>query len=342
MRAISDAVLELYDMGTLTRLFYSQMMGGSPVYNADWGYWTSSSVVDGWTLSGVTQARERGSGNIADSETSVKQTTATGTLTLDARWRRYLYDMRGYTVTLYCPVLCDTASAARLNLYAGANNYSSYHSGTSTRWELLSVEVAIAKDAADIYPQLVKDTAGSVVYWGMPFMLGGPVATNYPIPLQLMPDGPSAVYLSPPRPFRQDDLASGRGTLDLKQIRHRGTASNFNLLKHHDEDTTTLLGELDFGHRPVAQGRRMWAIADGPLTVPTTTTATTNLECTYSESLLIATLAARKLLERDMERVPPDVRRTHADRISRLTRDFNELSVGAGAARDVAPLPWTW
>src|SRR3990167_9428792 len=130
LRAIQDAISESYDRGWLARPVWMRMVGGSPLYNADFSYWTSATVVDGWTATTTTPARERASINLALSETSVALTTAAGYLALSPQWKRYLWDLLGQTLTLYCLVRTSAASSAPLSLYTRSNNYSSYHSGS--------------------------------------------------------------------------------------------------------------------------------------------------------------------------------------------------------------------
>ena len=51
--AIVDTVNRLHDEGSLVRQIVSTgLVSGSPLYNAGWDYWTSSSVVDGWARNG--------------------------------------------------------------------------------------------------------------------------------------------------------------------------------------------------------------------------------------------------------------------------------------------------
>ena len=120
--------------------------------------------------------------------------------------------------------------------------------------------------------------------------------------------------------------------------------ADFGFFKHHDENTTTEIGILDLStsKRIPADGMHMWVIGDGPLTVPATATGTENLEVTESESLLLATLAARKLLEASMPELPISLQSQYADRVARLTRNFELLAGGAGRTRGVAAMPLRW
>jgi len=130
LRALQDAILKLYDSGTLSRDFWMRMLGGSPIYNADFSYWTSSTAVDGWTATSTSVARIRASTNLALSETSVRLHTASGRLDLDPIWQRYLNDFKGSTVNFYCYVRTSATSNARIAIFDGSTvNFSSYHGG---------------------------------------------------------------------------------------------------------------------------------------------------------------------------------------------------------------------
>lgn len=352
LRAIQASIMELYDRGLMVREFFVQMMSGSPLYNSDWSYWNAAATVDGWTVSGSTLARERASQNIAVAETAVKLDTATGTLTLNSRYRRYLEDMKGDTIRLYCPVKCDTASAARINLYNGSNNYSPYHGGTSTEWELLMIEVQTDETDNELYPQLVLDDANATAYFGMPFFwgaggtgtTGGAGVRVYPMPGAIIPERPVDIRRSRVTSWQDDEIASGRATLDVTNFNRLSQVVDFGFRRHHDEDTTTFVALLDFSDtlNPVPAGVRMFVRADSPLTIPTTVTATNNLEVNLTDSLLLATLAAMKLLQRHIARSPASVERKLSVRLGHLTQQFNELTDGAGTERSAAAYALRW
>src|SRR3990167_3201374 len=271
LRAIQDAISESYDRGWLARPVWMRMVGGSPLYNADFSYWTSATVVDGWTATTTTPARERASINLALSETSIALTTAAGYLALSPQWKRYLWDLLGQTLTLYCWVRTSTASSARLNLYTGSNNYSSYHSG-SGQWELLSVEVSTSESATDLEPRLYIDTT-STAYFNLPFLLTPGTRRGaireYPFPWQVMPDGPLSTSLAL-LDVRESALAEGRGLGERRQLGRQVSTLSGILRKHHDEDATGQVGILDFSGspRPHQPATLLWLRGDGPLTIP--------------------------------------------------------------------------
>ena len=341
LEAIQASVLELYDRGLLSRHFWMRAMGGSPLYNADFSYWSSSTAIDGWTASSSSVARERASGNLALSETSARLHTAVGYIGLDDMWQRYLNDYKGDELTLYCWVKCSAGSTARLNLYNGSNNYSSYHGGGGD-WELLHVQVDTSKTDTAIQPRLHIDTT-SQAYFNMPWVATQQSVRTYPFAHQLMPDGPYEV-LETAMGIEEDEVASGRGLGTIRQQDRSRLVLNSRLVKHHDEYTTSQIGGLDFtqSRKAPSDGRLMWWRGDGPLTVPTSSLSSDNLEVTESESLLLATSAAIILLQRAVAGAPASTRETYLSRVQRLADTFDEIAIGAGQSRDVATYSMGW
>jgi len=341
LEAIQASVLELYDRGLLSRHFWMRAMGGSPLYNADFSYWSSSTAIDGWTASSSSVARERASGNLALSETSARLHTAVGYIGLDDMWQRYLNDYKGDELTLYCWVKCSAGSTARLNLYNGSNNYSSYHGGGGD-WELLHVQVDTSKTDTAIQPRLHIDTT-SQAYFNMPWVATQQSVRTYPFAHQLMPDGPYEV-LETAMGIEEDEVASGRGLGTIRQQDRSRLVLNSRLVKHHDENTTSQIGVLDFtqSRKAPSDGRLMWLRGDGPLTVPASSLSSDNLEVTESESLLLATSAAIILLQRAVAGAPASTRETYLSRVQRLADTFDEIAIGAGQSRDVATYSMGW
>ena len=341
LEAVQDAILELYDTGHLSRHFWMRMMGGSPLYNADFSSWSSSTAIDGWTASSSSVARARASEHIVTSETSARLHTAVGYIGLDGKWKRFLNDLKGDSITLYCWVKCAAGSTARLNLYTGSNNYSSYHGGGGD-WELLHVNVDTNKTDTDIQPRLHIDTT-SEAYFNMPWLSCQQIVRSYPFAHSLMPDGPYEV-VETSMGIEENEIASGRGHGDMLQQGKSRPIIDHRLVKHHDEDTTTQLGVLDFtqSRKAPSDARLLWLRGDGPLTVPTSALATTNIEVTESEGLLLATQAAINLLERAAAGSPASTREAYFSRVQRLEATLGDLAQGAGQSRDVASYTMGW
>lgn len=342
LRAIQDSALGLYDRGLLVRQFWLRLAAGSPIYNSDWSYWTSTTVVDGWARNGSGTLAKTVGADTGFNEISLRLSGTADWVGLTAEFQRYLWDFRGYTVTLYCPVKTSTASAGRINLYTGSNNYSPYHGGGGA-WELLSVEVDISATATAVDVRLVNDTTANVDF-GQPFFIGGPPIFEYPFPIGVMPHGPSEVRVSPMR-LEKDAIASGRGHTDQRQLWGRQVVlPDYSFTRFHHEDSTTVYGILDLSKAKSipTDGHRIQVIGDGPLTLPTSATGTTNIEVNQAESLLLATLAAIKLLERALPQRPPSAQAQLRERIAFLTRQFRDIEGGAGQDRGAASLPMRW
>ena len=158
-----------------------------------------------------------------------------------------------------------------------------------------------------------------------------------------MPDGPYEV-LETSMGIEEDEFASGRGHGDIRQQGKARPLIDHRLVKHHDEDTTSQLGVLDFtqSRKAPSDARLLWLRGDGPLTVPTSTLSTSNIEVTESEALLLATQAAINLLERAAAGAPASTRETYFSRVQRLEDTLGGLTQGAGQSRDVASYTMGW
>ena len=71
----------------------------------------------------------------------------------------------------------------------------------------------------------------------------------------------------------------------------------------------------------------------GPLTQPTSDQEA--VEVTLPESLMLAKMAARSLLERRLLQLPLSTRRVYEDMMQRLASDVAALSSGHGQSSDV-------
>ncbi len=339
-RAIQDAGLELYAEGWLTRKFVGYMVAGSPIYNADWGYWDGTSTVDGWTLTTATLTRERASGNTYNSPTSIKLTNPAGSFALDAQWRRFLLDMRGETVTLYCPVKSNTSSSARINFIAnGSNNFSPYHGGGDD-WEILSVEVSLNNTDSDAYPVFLHDVGAATSYFGMPWFERVSEANELPMPTNLLPDGPTSIRAFQ-RNIMEDEIASGRGVIETLSFGSGGRNVTFDYYRHQDEDALTDHGVVIPKATP---GSLLRVFGDGPVTVIADASATqsTAVEVSYSEIMMLAVKAAILLLERAIPKSSTIAKQEFARQISKLETRLANLQSSAGQSTDHAPLPMGW
>jgi len=302
-QSIENSLDQLYDMGLLVREFtFRGIVVGSPVYNANFELWSTTTTVDGWggAGEGVTQTRERSAQHLAGSETTmglVSNDAAEGRLVLADPWKRYLWDMKGNNIKFYCWVKSAYSSHARIGISNGSSiTYSDYHSGDGD-WNLLMAEYSSARSDTDLFPCLaVADTRSG--YFADSWMQGGGDITEYPWPITLAPDGPNAmsvVYSFPSATSIQ------RGTLILP---------------------------LGLPH-----GDRMLMQCTGPFTLPTSDQEA--VEVTLPESLMLAKMAARSLLERRLLQLPLSTRRVYEDMMQRLASDVGALSSGHGQSSDV-------
>lgn len=339
-RALDDAMQILYTEGRLIREFWMWMVAGSPIWNADWSFWDSATVVNGWTLTGSTLARERNSGNTPLTRTAVALSGATGTLDLDAVWRRWLWDFAGETITLYCPVRTSTASKARINLISnGVNNYSAYHSGTN-RWELLSQQLTTGVGDTEIRPQLVNDSATGTAYFGMPW-IKGPNKFELPFNVTLMPSGPRELRAYRPV-YSDNEFATERGSIDVVLMGRPYQVVEFDYRRYHGEASTEFVSVLDLSRSNNAplNGDHLLVLGDGPLTLPAANAD--NVEVTQTESMVLATKAAIILLQKAQTSASEDSRRRYQVRIQQLEQDLDALAPGVVSDRKSAALRLRW
>lgn len=327
--AIDEALMFLYDSGQLVRKLYLPLVSGSPLYNANMMYWTSSSALNGWTATTTTLARQQAASLRWTSEEAARLGTADGTLDLAAPWRRFISHFGNSTVDLYAWVRTSTASNARLRVFDDAGTAiatGTAHSGDG-QWEIITAQAALAAGDLEWYPQVQRYGGGNVDV-GEVWMVGSESVYEYPIPLPMMPDGPDAIYLSS-LDHRIDDKRA--------PPRHRGQrgVSGWTFRKYHGTAEDYEFGVITFDHQPPPHAR-LTVVGDGPFSLPTTDGA--YVELNQMEGLLVAKLAAIKLLEAHMGQIGPTTRAAWADTIQRLTRDVNVLSEGAGTEREAAHL----
>ena len=335
-QAIDSAAHSLFDQGTLLREFWMRsIVVGSPIYNSSFELWGGTTAVDGWIAAGagVAQTRERDSGNIGMSETSMGLASASsseGRLQLDHPWRRYLFDMKGGALTFYCWVKSSTTSHARIGLSNGSTiTYSDYHSGDGD-WELLSVEYGSDVTDTDLIPLLsVATTAKS--YFADCWISGGKLITEYPWPIVVAPDGPSTIRYAMP------GIDKSGKTGDLLQFGHYRSLLDWQFYKSHEMSfpsaTTSQRASLILPPG-MPNGARLRIMAEGPFTLLDAETET--MEVTLPESELVAKSAAKALLERQLLNVNLSTRKKYIERMMLLERDIDILSDGHGQAANVA------
>lgn len=326
--ALDEAMMVAYDRGILVRKHWIHAVSGSPIYNADMSYWTSSSALHGWTATTSTLARSQAAANKWVGENIAQLTTANGNLRLDPTWARFLAEMAGSSVRLNAWMNGTSSGANRAalmeNLSSVANTGN--HEGDSD-WHVVSssfVTLAIAETDITVQIERAAGTSSCSLIW----LEGGNFPDLHPIPIALFPEGPSAIYSYPMRLDTTNARAAVQGS--------RGTPlSGWDFRRYHDEATNVEMGVLEWKKKPPAH-RLLRIEGDGPLTLPTTESGV--VECNQIEGLLLAKMAAIILLERNMHTGSP----RWAARVDRLSRDVERLAEGMGSNQDAAALGPTW
>lgn len=327
--AIDEALMFLYDSGQLVRRLHIPMISGSPIYNSHMAYWTSSSALHGWTETTTTLARQQAAALRWTGEEAARLGTADGTLDLAAPWRRFIAHMGGQSIKLRAWLRTSTASNGRLKIIddsGAALVTGDAHSGDG-EWEVVTAEGTLAAGDIEWYPR-VERYGGANVDVGEVWMETAEPAGEYPFPLPMMPDGPDAIYISPL------DYDSNNKRAVVRPVRGVGL-TGWRWYKYHGTAEDYEYGVITFDRQP-APSARLVVVGDGPFSLPTTDAA--YVEMNQMEALLVAKLAAIKLLETHMGQVGAGTRLAWSEVIGRLTRDINVLSEGAGTERNSAHL----
>ena len=110
-------------------------------------------------------------------------------------------------------------------------------------------------------------------------------------------------------------------------------------VKMHDEAVDVETGLLVW-RAGVPTGRMLWIQGSAPFTLPTTNTGL--IEVDLMESLLVAKVAAVRLLESQPGSLHPSRSRQSAEAVSRLERDIEKLAVGHGDTAGAVSLGPGW
>ena len=326
--AIADAIYTLHDTGDLIREI--QMFGvvaGSPIYNAGFDYWTSSTTPDGWSRNGsATLAKEPAGANTFNSRQSLKVSGSADYIKIDEPWKSWLEDFKGGTIRFYCPALANNASHARIAIYDGSTlTYSSYHSGNGGREILDTGHVTISSTATDLEIRLYNDSTNAV-YFGDMWIEGSNVSVReIPIPLDFISDISLIESLSAATPT---DTTVGK-------YRHMGRGRavyDFNMSDHVDHETTTQYGVLEFtGRIKPANQTRLRITGSGQLSVPASDSGV--IEVSRVEEMLVANLSGALLLERDASQRSDNVAEKLRINSGELRAKTSELTQGIGNRR---------
>lgn len=328
--AIDNALMMLYDEGILVRKVKLMGVTGSPIYNGFPEYWTSSSALHGWTAATFTLTRRSGGNYGWVSETVCDISASTGTLLLDAVWARFLADLAKSSISLYGWLTVSNANHTRLQIIQddGTLNSTTYHSGDG-EWEMVYVESVNLPDTDTQWSVRVQNSLGNVspTYGGM-WITGGFTPSLHPLPIALLPHGPTTVRIGP----LATDTPNTRANVMLQNAQ---SVHGWDWVMWHDEAADDETGCLLWRQKPAA-GRLMLIEGDAPFTLPTADAGV--VELNQIEGLLVAKTAALILLQNNV--VTGDAR--WAQRIAMLQRDIERLAKGAGRSADVATLGPNW
>jgi hypothetical protein len=325
-QALDEALLRVYDMGLIQRPMWLQSVVGSPIYNSDFSYWTSSSALDGWTANTATLSRQQGVAQQWVNANSARLGSSDGTVTLDTTWRRFLTDISagGQSISVHAWVKSGTGSDARINIVpgSGSTSNSSYH-GADSEWQLLSKEgVSIGATDMDWTVQL-EGGAGNAEFNDI-WIEGGQMVPEHPIPSNILPGGPTAIYISPM------ELSTNNASARVRP----GNATpwrDWRWLKYRDEAQDVEYGIIRWLKFP-PKGYRMWVEGSAPLSIPTADTSA--IEVDRMESILVAKMAALDLVERNFDTSQP----RWAKRQGELSRDIAILAEGRGESNKAVAL----
>ena len=323
---------ELYDTGDLVRnAWINHWIIGSPVYNSTFDYWDTATTVDGWTKANgdsgtTTLARLAYSSNhIVPSQFAVRLSgSAGGTLALDYKYQQFLQDLTGDSITIRAWVRTSEASNSRAQLWVDGSAVAStdYHSGDG-QWELVSATAYGVSDSATrigIKLENAKTDAGD---FGAVWVEGGTRIREYPFPIGFAPDGPDSVL------GYSVDINSSNKVSTIRARQMRNIRYEFNRYKFSNDE----LGVLELRDTPHYEGVLRMPVSV-PLTLPTADTD--NVEVSRMDSLLIAKLAAAKLLIKDMMNSPATHRQRAQERAGILMQEVRQLSEGRGATTETA------
>ena len=330
--AINEAMDELYDAGVLVRnIWIDHWLTGSPIYNSTFGYWTSASAVDGWTVGTTSVSRRSSSSDHVVPGQNAVRLAAEGTLTLDDKYAQFLQDLAGDSVKLHAWVRTGSSTNSRAQLLVDGSVVAStdYHSGDG-QWELVSGDAYSIADGATKITVRLHNNAAATGDFGAVWLDGGTSVREYPFPIGLAPSGPDSIssyYVN---------VDTGNKVSTTNPTRLTSTRFGFNQYRYSTDE----IGVIELQSR-TREGRVLRMPTSVPLTLPTTDSD--NIEVTRMDSLLIAKMAAAKLLIKDMMHGPASFRERAQGRAGILMQEVSQLAEGRGAgAADTAPLSPTW
>lgn len=337
LRAAQVAIQLVYDEGVLRRQFWMRMIGGSPIYNADFIAWRDG-LPEGWLREGtVSVTQVKSDENTALSETSVAL-TGTGLLVLAPTWQRFLptyYDNDDFR--LHCWVKASTPAAGiGIRTRGESLAASAFHTGSGA-WELLEVQASLRDDDPKLDLVLIHSDP-SPAYFNMPFVENdSQLVYQYPFPISALPHGPQQVtfgWFHGESDEPKYSMYVGRQSVLVPPrfltSQHPGTDNKFGIL------------DFSLHRRRLHQHQIMLLRGDTALSSPRTILDSTLIEVTDNGALLLASYAAKHLLQRASTGMAPSTVLPYTQRIGELDAQIAMLSEGAGTPRDVATYGLGW
>ena len=239
--------------------------------------------------------------------------------------------MSGDTLTLRAWVRTGTGSNSRANLLVDGSVVAStdYHSGDG-QWELVSADGYNVADTATKIGIQLQNSQAATGDFGAVWLEGGTRIREYPFPIGLAPNGPDAVY------SYHVAVDEGNKVSTINARRMNGVRYSFNKYKYSTDE----LGVLELQSTP-SEGQVLRMPTSVPLTLPSTDAS--SVEVNRVDSLLIAKMAASKLLIKDMMHGPATFRARASERAGILMQEVREIAGGRGAtSANAVPLTPTW
>ena len=188
---------------------------------------------------------------------------------------------------------------------------------------------SISSSATKITVRL-QNSAASSGDFGAVWVEGGTKIREYPFPIGLAPNGPDSVH------SYHISVDEGNKVSTTNPSRMNNIRYSFNKYRYSTDE----LGVLELQSTPERD-----LVLRMPTSVPLTLPAanTDSVEVSRVDSLLIAKMAAAKLLVKDMFHGPETFRRRAGERSGILMQEVTQLARGRGAtASDAVPLSPTW
>lgn len=335
-QSIEEAIKDGYDRRWLVRdTILQHWATDSPLYNANFDYWTSSSQPDGWTTSGTVSRITRYSDEVIPGEFSCKIEDQNGYIETAINYRYFLSDLEGHKIRVRMWARRQTAALSSITVAVRDGGGSSVASDTidlaaTNRWRLVETDdLTITEGTSDMHLRITNTESSNTLEIGAVWIIGGPRTRVYPFPITLAPDGPDAIYAIP----ISSDLTNLHATYLNNQ---RFLVNNWQVVRSRQEATSNETGFLIL-EQPLPPEYRLYMPTTAPLTAPSVDGDI--VEVSTPEDILLAKIAARKLAMKASFNVSDSTRRRLLEHAAMLETEINDLAKGRGSrGRKTIPL----